>query len=119
MCRAVGLTRSRNLGCGLALAERIQQTALIKQQDALRGDDWGTWRWMSYHTAEHAAFETIVLLVVLANIVTLALYDPLADGDSGRNLTLNHVETGFLAICKDIETCPWPWSFQPPALRNI
>lgn len=46
----------------------------------------------------HPDFESATLLLIAANCITLAMYNPVAPEDRGRNLLLNHIDVAFNAL---------------------
>lgn len=73
-----------------AEAIRLAQIEVLKQMNVIR-------RW-SYRISTHEDFEMIVFIVIFANIVTLAMYNPLESDDHGYNFILDRIrKPGFLS----------------------
>lgn len=74
-----------------AEAIRVAQIEALKQMNIIR-------RW-SYRISTHEDFEMIVFTVIFANIVTLAMYNPLESDDHGHNFILDRIrKPGFLSM---------------------
>lgn len=69
----------------LAQLEAIQKMSLIR-------------RW-SFRISTHEDFEMIVFVIIFANIVTLAMYNPLKPDSSGYNYYLDRIRKARCAAC--------------------
>ena len=104
----VGMTRPSDQ---LSPAELVVQRFLILKRrakchmrdDLVRHDqqyhgtsDWA--RFFTFHIVRDWRFEALTLMIILANIVTLAMNDPLQPSDSTHNATLQYFEYVFLGL---------------------
>lgn len=58
-------------------------------------DSFPAWRRWAVRLTASPDFELLVLLVILGNVITLAMYDPLQDAESKWNSSLVHAELAF------------------------
>lgn len=66
-----------------AEAQRLVQLEALQKMNFIR-------RW-SYKISTHEDFEMIVFVVIFANIVTLAMYNPLKSDSQGYNYILDRI----------------------------
>ena len=82
----------------LARDQKHDNFLLLAEADRTQNGSWDWPRYMAYKITASKVFEIAILLVITANIITLALYEPTQPADAGRNKVLTNIENGFLLI---------------------